>query len=403
VANRLLIYTENYSRGGSNRYLLYLLEAVSSKFDESIVASNQNGLFPEEMEVFKGSKKLIELKIASKVLLQLKTPQVIKNHLILRKIWGFFLLCGEPFIDIYNAVLFGLFILRIKPSRILVFNGGYPGGTSCLVMVVVSKMMRIKVDMSIVSMPTPRRSYLQLVEKVFDLIVWKCSNQIITNCGAIGLSLTELRALPVNKSITILNGVKDLSIYTPKSYPSAYINRKIIIGFVSRIEESKGVFVLLNAFLKLEDLHQDFELRFYGDGSDHEKLVKMIKTKKISHKVKAFGHYFGDISKIMAEIDIFVSPSFWEGLPYSLLEAMRSGLAIIATDVGGTTEAVENLVSGLVVPPRSEEAILVAIMNLASRPDLMNSIGNGAREAFLTKFESGKTRGNVHAFFSNSQ
>ena len=401
MGNRVLIYTENYARGGGNRYMLDLLAAVGSKFDESVIVSNKKGVYPEEATTLIGMADLIEINIATKIPLQFKLRLLAEKNWILRKLLGFFLLCIEPFIVTYNGVLFASLILRLKPNRILVCNGGYPGATSCMVMVVVSKLLGIKTHMSVVSIPTPRRKYLYKFEKMIDFLVWKSCDRVITNCDAISHSLISIRGLPAFKTNTVFNGVTDVLDYVPKTYSADCIKRKLVIGFVSRLEESKGVFVLLEAFLHLQESDQEFELRYYGAGSAHQELLTIIESQNLGGKVFLRGHYFGDISEIMEEIDIYISPSFWEGLPYGLLEAMRSGVAIIATDVGGTMEAIENLVSGIIIPPRSAPSIQAAIERVVNEPNLLSKLGSNARLAFLDKFELSKSQENARMVFFN--
>ena len=107
------------------------------------------------------------------------------------------------------------------------------------------------------------------------------------------------------------------------------------------------------------------------------------------------GRYSGDVSEILGAIDIFVLPSEWEGLPYSIIEAMRSGLAIIASRIGGIPEALTNNHSGILIQPNSSEELNNALSLLIADKDLTNRLGLNARIAFLEKFESSKTQANL--------
>lgn len=392
MKNRVLVYSENHHRGGGNRYMLDLLDVVSEIFDESVLVINSGGIFPEEIAKLNKGVNLVEIWTGTKVPLQMYLNKWIQEIWILRKLWGFLLLCFEPFVDLYNTLLFIILILRIRPKRILVCNGGYPGATSCLVFVVISRMLRIPPDISIVSMPTQRRRYLNRFEALIDYAVWSCSNRVIVNSHAINQALIEVRGLPSGRSEVVFNGIIDILKFPNTKNDVKNLSDKIVIGFVSRLEESKGVFVLLDAFAKSLTTCHNLELRYYGDGGAREELMKRITQLNLEQKVFLLGHYFGEIEEVMSDIDIYVSPSFWEGLPYGLLEAMRSGLAIIATDVGGTGEAIDNLVSGIIVPPRSVEAIREAVVRVVNEPNLRNTLGINARKAFLANFELSRTR-----------
>jgi glycosyltransferase involved in cell wall biosynthesis len=85
--------------------------------------------------------------------------------------------------------------------------------------------------------------------------------------------------------------------------------------------------------------------------------------------------------------DYFVVPSSsGEGLPLVLLEAMACGLPVIATIVGGIPEIIENMINGVLVPPRNPEAMAETISTLLSNKELGETIGNGARKIVEEKF-----------------
>lgn len=110
------------------------------------------------------------------------------------------------------------------------------------------------------------------------------------------------------------------------------------IIFLSRVEAYKGIFELLEAFVILKGKYPDFELIIAGNGDEHQNLLNQVKEHDIKD-VKFVG-YVKDAEKyrLLSSGDIFVFPSYSEGMPNAVLEAMAIGLPIITTAVGGLND-----------------------------------------------------------------
>jgi glycosyltransferase involved in cell wall biosynthesis len=90
---------------------------------------------------------------------------------------------------------------------------------------------------------------------------------------------------------------------------------------------------------------------------------------------------------ILSLLDIFVMPSYREGMPRSLLEAMASGLPVVATDIRGCREEVVDGETGLLVPPRDHYALGEAVMKVLSDADMAEGMGKAGRERVLEHFD----------------
>jgi glycosyltransferase involved in cell wall biosynthesis len=102
--------------------------------------------------------------------------------------------------------------------------------------------------------------------------------------------------------------------------------------------------------------------------------------------VQLLGAYQGDVDALLASFDAYVFPSYWEGFPYSILEALRAGCAIVATRVGGIPEAISNGHDGILIEPRSATAIVDAIEYLLANPDARQTLSANARERYERDF-----------------
>ncbi len=93
-----------------------------------------------------------------------------------------------------------------------------------------------------------------------------------------------------------------------------------------------------------------------------------------------------DLPEIYRALDLFVQPSLWEGLPLALLKAMGAGLPVVATQVSGSTEAIEDGVNGRLVAPGDPQALARAILELARHPEARQRLADAARRTVAARY-----------------
>ena len=121
-----------------------------------------------------------------------------------------------------------------------------------------------------------------------------------------------------------------------------------------------------------------------GQGQLEAEVQALHRELGLGDRCRLLG-YRTDVKDLMAAADLFVLASAFEGLPVSIMEAMASGLPVVATAVGGVPEAVVDGETGLLVPPRDASALAGALLRLARDPDLRAAMATKARvgsEAF---------------------
>ncbi len=183
-----------------------------------------------------------------------------------------------------------------------------------------------------------------------------------------------------------LNPQRGFVLKNPVNLPSNIPQRNSIdqvkIVFLGKISQRKGVFDLLHAFAQLDpQLQAQSQLIFAGAGADEELL-------NLAHSLDIHGHVslLGWINavqrdQLLIDADIFLLPSYNEGLPMALLEAMAFGVPPITTPVGGIPEVVVNGVNGLIVNPGDIDHLTKAMATLISQVELRQEIGDEARES----------------------
>jgi len=166
----------------------------------------------------------------------------------------------------------------------------------------------------------------------------------------------------------------------------------LTIVFMGRLVYGKGVQDLIEAFGRCQT--ENLSLHIIGDGCYRGELEAQAQRTSCARNV----HFHGELAhddalKVLANGDIFVNPSHSEGLPTSVMEAASVGMPIIATDVGGTYEIVEDGVSGIIVQPHDVEALTQAVCELTRDRSRASILGWEAKRQVRLKFDWGKITG----------
>ena len=158
--------------------------------------------------------------------------------------------------------------------------------------------------------------------------------------------------------------------------------------FVGRLAAVKGVRVLLDALAEVRRTRPGATLTLVGDGPERAGIEAHAAALELSEAVRFTGYLTQDeVAAELAAADLFVLPSFAEGVPVVLMEAMATGLPVIATRIAGIPELVEEGVSGLLVPPGDAVALAAAIGELLADPDRRAAMGRAGRAKVAAEFD----------------
>jgi glycosyltransferase involved in cell wall biosynthesis len=194
---------------------------------------------------------------------------------------------------------------------------------------------------------------------------------------------------PARKFRVIRNSIPQAALeHTPQdcsSRPTSENKRRPVVLTVARLDEQKGHCYLLEAAAQLPEV--DFALA--GDGTLRASLEAQARSLGLAQRVQFLGHRT-DIPDLLASCDVFVLPSLYEGLPLSILEAMAACKPVIATQIGGTDEAVIAGETGLLVPPANPAALAEAIRTILAHPELARRLATSGRRRVQQEFSENR-------------
>ncbi len=150
--------------------------------------------------------------------------------------------------------------------------------------------------------------------------------------------------------------------------------------FVGRLAGVKGVPVLFEALRSLRASSSQVHLTLIGDGPERKALEEKARTMGLQECVTFAGYQSqAEVAQALSKTDIFVLPSFAEGVPVVLMEALASSVPVITSRIAGIPELVEDQVNGLLIPPGDPGALADAIQELASNADVREQYGQAGR------------------------
>ncbi|HZS34435.1 MAG TPA: glycosyltransferase family 4 protein [Methylomirabilota bacterium] len=160
--------------------------------------------------------------------------------------------------------------------------------------------------------------------------------------------------------------------------------------FVGRLVPDKGLPILIDALARLRARRPAARLTIVGDGRERASVERRARATGVAEHVALVGYQTPpQVRDWLQTADVFVLPSLAEGVPVSLMEAMASGVPVVATRVGGVGELVEDGVSGFVVPAAAPGALAGRIEALLDDPGLRNRFGRAGRATVVREFDLG--------------
>lgn len=207
--------------------------------------------------------------------------------------------------------------------------------------------------------------------------------------------LHDTVGVPSHKITQIYNGVDSMKFHprtgdrAPIGPPGFASGADIIIGSVGRLAQVKDYPTLIRAFHRLRELWPEgfvrLRLIIVGDGPARAECERLVAETGLAGQVWLAGDR-SDVAELMRGMDLFVLPSLGEGISNTILEAMASGLPVVATHVGGNPELVEDGKTGKLAPPGDAAALAQGMLEYAQDSSRLQAHGRAAREVIDARF-----------------
>jgi glycosyltransferase involved in cell wall biosynthesis len=225
-----------------------------------------------------------------------------------------------------------------------------------------------------------------------------------------GAALDDYAAFGIRPcSAAVIHNGLDISAYSngdrgPTRSRLGLAQDDVAVLMPARPYVGKGVGVLMDALAIVgsDAATRDIPLRtFVAGGSRHVEAYRVqAASKGLGDRIVFLGHR-DDIPDLLAAADIVTLPSFYEGLPYAISEAMAASLPVIATRVGGIPEMIEDPGSGLLIDRGDAPALAACLMRLAGEPGLRRAMGERARRLAEQRFSLDRMLDESEAFFAS--
>lgn len=222
-----------------------------------------------------------------------------------------------------------------------------------------------------------KRGLRHLVERVLA----RAHRRVVTVSDAIQQYVRTEVGLPASRLLTIHNGVSD----APGPARPDRGDRPAVFITVGRLAAIKNYAMLLRAFSDVVRLHPACRLVIVGDGPERGALESLAQGLGIAGSVEFLG-FRQDVQQLLADADVFVLSSKYEGISIALLEAMRAGLPAIGTRVGGMAEVLVDGETGILVPDEDQAAMARAMTSLATSPAERRRLGDKGHARMLDSF-----------------
>lgn len=222
--------------------------------------------------------------------------------------------------------------------------------------------------------------FLRMAERIF----FSPKKRYVTVSNWMKAQLLRMFPRLSESNIRVIENSVDTSFFSPTDAKTG----KTVL-FTGRLIAAKGVAYLVDAIPRVLRTHPDAFFAFVGPG-DPLPYEDRLHSLGIPKKTYAFLGYLKDRKQLLEAYrnsTIFVAPTLYENLPIRILEAMACAKAVVATNVCGIPEAITSGEDGILVPPKSSEALSEAISGLLQAPEHREAMGREARRTVVEKFD----------------
>lgn len=234
----------------------------------------------------------------------------------------------------------------------------------------------------------------------FNTIGRKC--KVISISKAVSEHLRKVLHVPETNIRLIYNAIPDSTVAQDKMD----LRRELSIApdafcvlFVGRLEIPKSIDTLLQAIPELTEKIPGLQVLLVGEGSLQKKLQQLATTLRITDVVRFEGQT-PYTEKYYQAADIVVLPSIFEGFGIVIIEAFRASIPVVASNIEGPKELIQNESNGLLFEPKDHKALSAQVMKLYSRKEWRIQMGQNGYKSYLNKYDMGSYAKQVEALYN---
>lgn len=335
---RLVVYTDNVELGGADLSLMHMLERLDPAVEVTVL-----GVAHPIVERVASARPSAAVRVV---------PPPRSGH------------------DLRSLLAHTAAIRTLAPD---VVHANLASPWSCQYCIAAAGILRRPRVVAVYQLPVPAVSRAQRLAK-------RLTTPAVHRHVGVGertsREVEELVGLPPGCVRTIHNGVPDL-----EPAPAQHGRSRPVVGAIGRLEHQKGFDVLIRSMADVVEA----SLVVVGDGSERARLEELARQVGVADRVRWTG-WREEPRGLLSSLDVLAFPSRFEGFPLAVLEALLGRSAVVATDVGSTSEAIVDGETGLLVPPEDADALAAAIRRLLADEVLRSRLGENGRRLVLERF-----------------
>jgi glycosyltransferase involved in cell wall biosynthesis len=250
--------------------------------------------------------------------------------------------------------------------------------------------VRVAARRSFPEFDKPAHPFLRPLRGLAD----RLADAVVANSGQVRTAWARAAPVLAPKIRVIPNG---LPMASGAKQDRPRQNEQPVIVCVANLIAYKGHKTLLEAAEELTRRTRDWSLLLIGEGPERDWIEHEIERRRLTDVVTLLGRRT-DVGSLLDRADVAVLPSYTEGLPNAVLEAMAHGVPVVATDVGGTSSLLATG-AGILVPPRDANALATALRAMLQDPELRTRAGREGKTVVATRYTVGRMRDQTLSLF----
>jgi glycosyltransferase involved in cell wall biosynthesis len=239
------------------------------------------------------------------------------------------------------------------------------------------------------------------VYPVLEALSTAITRRVVCGCQAVLESHVRRMPWAARRFVTVTYGISP----APHTRPREELRKELGVGpgdrvalTIGRLAPAKAHADMIEAFAAMSARVPEARLLLVGEGPLRPTLEAEVARRGLGQRIRLLG-VGGESAELVKACDVFVLSSVREGLPVSVLEAMRAGRPVVATDVGGTGEAVEDGVTGRLVPARDPAALAAAMEDVLGSEERMAQLGAEGLRRWEQRFTSQRMVSETEALY----